>query len=51
MKKMLSKRFDVEDIKQWQKASKKDNRNLSSWMRDRLNKCAKKELNVKRRTA
>lgn len=43
-KKMLPKRFNEEDIKLWQKAADKDNRNLSNWMETVLNEAAKKQL-------
>jgi len=48
-KKPISKRFNEDDIKRWQKAADKENRNLSNWMETELNKAADKVLGVRKK--
>ncbi len=49
-KKLLPKRFHESDIKNWQKAAKTENRNLTNWMETILNNAivAKKRDNGKK---
>lgn len=45
--KMLPKRFNEEDVSNWQSAANLSNRgNLTAWMELRLNEAAKKELKL-----
>ena len=49
-KRLLPKRFLETDIKKWQQAAKKENRNLTNWMETVLNNAivAKKEKDGKK---
>lgn len=47
MRKPLPKRFHTDNISDWQKCANKTHRgNLTRWMEEHLNRCAKKELKV-----
>lgn len=47
MKILLPKRFEVEDIKRWTKAAKKEGRSLNNWMDYILNQACPKKVREK----